>query len=319
MSRILLTGGSGFVGRALLNHLAPRRPQVICAVRRGAAGRSLPGCVDRIDFELGEADPRWFAGVDAVVHLAAHVHVPWQGTRDEARFESLNGTATRRLAQAAAAAGVRRFVYLSSIGVLGSANRIHDGRPRPFTEQDPPRPFNAYTRSKLSGEQALLDVCAGGGMEYAVIRAPLIFGPGSGGGFRLLLRALAARLPLPLHGCDTRRSLAFVGNVADLLATCVEAPAAANRVFVTADFDVSFEELARRLGAALGTGACLYRCPPSLLRALGMLPVLGPRLRVLTEPLLVDAALLRRTLSWLPPVDPETALADTAHRFAAAH
>lgn len=296
--RILVTGANGFVGRALCAVLAERGHLVVAVVRpgRAAPARTEAAVVGDLD---GDTDwSKALHGVDAVVHLAARVHV----MRDEAddplaEFRRVNVAGTRRLAEQAAAAGVRRLVFVSSVKVNG------DNSPgRPFTDADPPAPPDAYGLSKHEAEMALAAVAAATGLETVVVRPPLVYGPGAAGNFRVLLDAVRRGLPLPLAAVRNRRSLVFVGNLVDALALCAEHPAAAGRTYFVRDGeDVSTAQLFRLLARALGRPARLWPLPPALLRAAATL--LGRTAaadRVLGS-LQVDDGALRLSLGWRPP------------------
>jgi nucleoside-diphosphate-sugar epimerase len=307
--RVLLTGASGFVGRAVARRLAETGAAVRPALRKGPAA---PGAV-----VVGEIGPHtdWsaaLAGVDAVVHLAARAHVVRETEADpDAAFRRVNVDGTRRLAEAARAAGVRRFVYLSSAGVHGDRT---DGKP--FTEDAPPRPHDAYTRSKWEAEQAL---AATAGLPVAVLRAPLVYGPGAPANFLELLRAVDAERLLPLGAVRNRRDLVGVENLADAVAACLSKPEAAGRRYLVADGDpVSTPELVRRLAAALGRRARLPAVPVFLLRAAAFATGRLRRLDKVIASFEVDASRLRRELGWSPRVPMRDGLRAAADAWRAA-
>lgn len=304
--KVLVTGANGFVGRGLCPHLARHGIDVRMAVR-GADSR-LPDAV-----VVGEIGPhtQWgeaLADVDVVVHLAARVHV----MRDSAshpleEYRRVNVEGTRRLAQAASEAGVRRMVLLSSVKVNGEA------REQAYTETDPPRPKDDYGRSKWEAEQALIDVGAQTGLEWAVLRPPLVYGPGVRANFLSLMRAVSRGLPLPLGAIDNQRSLVYLGNLADAIRVCVVEPGAANGLFLVSDGeDVSTPELVRRVARSLGVRPRLVSVPVSMLRLAGML--VGKRAAVerLVGSLQVDSTCIRRTLGWTPPFSIDEGLTETA-------
>jgi nucleoside-diphosphate-sugar epimerase len=251
----------------------------------------------------GEGAGGLLSGVDTVVHLAAHAHISGVQRYWSNPFQRANADATERLAQQALRAGVRRFIFLSTVGVHGSESRMGQGTPMRIRETDPLRPSSAYARSKLGGEQALARVCRGGAMEWVTLRAPLVFGPGNGGNFLRLLRHLDWGLPLPVGSRPAPRSLAYVENLADLIVNCIRRPEVANRAFLIADFDLTVAELAARLAALLGRPLRTLRLPDWLLH--------GSALRSLTRPLLVDAGAIRAASGWQPAVALDAALAQT--------
>lgn len=287
--RALVTGADGFVGRVLAARLKALGWDVRAATR-ATIGDIGPGT------DWGAA----LSGIEVVAHLAARAHRLSRAGRDDLEaFRRVNRDGTRRLAEAAAAAGARRLVLVSSIGVMG--RRTEPGHP--FTEADPPAPQGAYAVSKWEAEEALRRIAADTGLDGVVVRPPLVHGPGAPGNVARLLAAVRRGVPLPLAGIRNRRSLVGVDNLCDLLARCLVEPAAAGGTFLVADGEtVSTPELVRRLGVAAGTPARLVPFPPRLLeaalRALGRAEMADG----LTGSLEVDASLAGRRLGWCPPV-----------------
>jgi nucleoside-diphosphate-sugar epimerase len=259
--------------------------------------------------ELGP-DTCWDAaldGVDAVVHAAAHVHVMHPGPADLAAFERVNVQGTARLAERAAAAGVRRFVCLSSIMVNGT-----DSGARPFQASDVPRPANAYARSKLAAEEALVAIAAGTALGVAIVRPPLVYGTGVGGNFARLLRWSRRGWPLPLASIDNRRSLVSVWNLADFILLLLWHPRATGRVWLVCDGeDVSTPELLRRSARALGRRARLVPVPAALLNLTARLVGLQSEMQRLTGSLTVDCGAALRELDWRAPLSLDAGLART--------
>lgn len=309
MSRILVTGATGFVGPALVEELARAGHRLRVALRRDAP--VLPGVEYTITGGIGpETDWRpALIGVGTVVHLAARAHVGDAGPDALARFRQVNSLGTRRLAEAAAAAGVRRFVFLSSVKAMGESSPPG----RALTEADAARPEDAYGVSKREGEQALVETAAERGMETVILRAPLVYGPGVKGNFLRLLRLVDRGLPLPFGAVANRRSLVARANLVSALRLCVEGEAASGQIFLVADGeDLSTPELVRRLARALGTAPRLLPVPSGMLRAAGRIAGRSAELARLTGDLAVDASLIRARLGWRPIVGVEAALAETA-------
>jgi nucleoside-diphosphate-sugar epimerase len=235
-----------------------------------------------------------------VIHLAGLAHA--RSARAAEHFR-VNAEGTRRLAQQAAAAGVRRLVFASSVKVHGEATPAGAA----WTEESPCAPQGGYACSKWAAEQALLEVAAHGGLEVVALRLPLLYGPGVRANLERLFRAVAAGRPLPFGALQNRRSLLAAANGADALLLAARHPAAAGRVVLARDADYSTPELVRAIARALGTPAKLWKVPPALL---ALLP-----LRRLTSSLVVDDRALRDTLGWSPPYAPDAEWARTAAAF----
>lgn len=315
MSRVLITGGGGFVGRALIPVLLKRGHDITVSSRDGKVA-GLPDDVRVVTTGPLGPDTDWsnaLNDVDAVVHLAARVHVMHDTTANpRAEFRRANTDATRALAEQAAQAGVHRFVYLSSIKVNGERT-APDGA---FSADDTPAPEDAYGMSKADGERALFDVARRSGLEPVVLRPPLVYGPGVKGNFLSLLKAAARGLPLPI-GCATNiRSLVYVGNLADAIRACLEDRQAPGHVFLVRDAeDVSVGALYRRIGKSLGKAIWTLPFPRAVLRLAGALTGRRDAVGRLLDSLRVDDRQLRNTLAWQPPYSMEEGLKATAAWF----
>lgn len=308
--RLLITGATGFVGSALCT-LLDRTGVEYCRATRTAAGTR------RDDVVVGRIGPGtdWSAaleGIACVVHLAARTHVMHESAADPlAAYREINVEGTRRLAEAAAAAGVRRFVFLSSVKVNGERTGA-----QPFGEADAPSPEDAYGITKLEAERVLARISRQSGMAVTVLRPPLVYGPGVKGNFLSLMRAVRKGVPLPLGSLDNRRSLVYVGNLASAIVRCVESERAAGQMFLVSDGeDLSTPELIRRVATALGVRPRLLPCPPALLLLAGRLSGRRAQVARLTDSLQVDSGKIRRELDWAPPVSVDLGLTETAHWF----
>jgi UDP-glucose 4-epimerase len=308
---ILLTGATGFVGRALCAALIKGGP--IRIVVRNAAGESPADGVDVVRGELS-ATADWsaaMAGVVAVVHCAARVHVMNDDAVDPlAEFRRINVEGSLQLARQAAAAGVRRFVFLSSIKVNGE--QTDPGRP--FTADQAPGPLDPYGISKMEAEAALRALARETGMAVVIIRPPLVYGPAVKGNFLAMMRALWRGIPLPLGAVTAnRRSLVALDNLVDLIVTCIDHPAAANQTFLVSDAeDLSTAALLRRMGQQLGRSARLLPVPVGVLRLAATLlgrPGIAQRLCGSLE---VDIDKTRHLLGWSPPLSVDEGLRRTA-------
>jgi nucleoside-diphosphate-sugar epimerase len=316
--QVLVTGATGFIGRHLVDALLRRGHRVSCVVRRASeippALHAEPVVRIEIDDIAGDIDwaPR-LQGVDAVVHLAARVHVMQETAADPLEsFRRVNALGTRRLAEAAVAAGVRRFVYVSSIKVNGESTSD-----APFRADDAPAPADPYAVSKLEAERRLWGLAAKSATEFVVVRPPLVYGPGVKGNFARLVQWVERGLPLPLGAIRNRRSLLAVENLVDFLGVCLVHPRAAGEVFLVADgHDWSTPQLIRAIAAALQRPPRLIPVPAWLLT--GAAGLLGRRAAIarLCGSLQVDIAKNREWLEWAPPVDAAQAVASTVRALA---
>lgn len=309
---ILLTGASGFIGTALSRALVARGHWVRAVVKgAGAPSADTPG-LHRVTVGdiAGEIDRRaLLEGIDVVVHLAAVAH---RAAADAHEIRRVNVEGTARLADAASES-VRRFVFLSSVKVHGE-----DSGDGAYTETGPTRPEDAYGRSKLEAERVLADLAARSGMELALVRPPLVYGPGVKANFLRLLRWIDSGLPLPFAGVSNRRSLVYLGNLVDAVARCVEHPRALGPFLVSDAEIVSTAQLVSRAARALERPARLVRVPLGVLRLAGAITGRGEEIRRLTGNLVVDTSKARSVLDWRPPYSLDEGLAETARWFRSA-
>lgn len=311
--RVLVTGGSGFLG----THLVARLIELGWAVRvatRARWDRAPAGVEIAVVGDIGPATD-WDAALDGaeiVFHLAARAHVLADaGRTSDAEFERVNVAGSARLARAAAAAGVRRLVYVSTIGVHGDQT---DGAP--FDESRGFLPVSAYARSKMRGEEAVRMESAAD-RAPTILRPPLVYGAGVPGNLRRLLRLIASGVPLPLASVRNRRSLVAAENLVDALVLCAERKEAAGQAYVVADDeDLATPELVRALAAGLGVPARLLPVPPAALRFAARLAGRETLYRQLCGSLQVNARKLRAELGWRPRVDARSALQATGRWYA---
>jgi nucleoside-diphosphate-sugar epimerase len=312
---VLVTGGSGFVGKSLIETLSvDQRYSLIASMRRQHG--NLPSSVHAVPVQSLDGDTDWqsaLTDVGIVVHLAARVHVMRESASDPlAAFRKVNVDGTLNLARQAASAGVKRFIFISSIKVNGEGTPLG----KPYTADDVPAPLDPYGISKYEAEQGLLALAASTEMDVVIIRPVLIYGPGVKANMLSMMRWLYRGVPLPLGAIDNRRSLVAIDNLVDLIVTCMDHPAAVNQIFLASDGeDVSTTGVLRRMGACLGHPARLLPVPAGLLHCMAVLSGRGAMSRRLLGSLQVDIEKNRRLLGWSPPVTLNQALLSTARHF----
>lgn len=304
---ILVTGATGFVGAALTARLARQGGTTRACVRRDNA--SIPDGVDSVYVADLTADADWsqaLAGVGVLVHAAARVHVMGETATDPlTEFRRVNVQGTLNLARQAAAASVRRFVFVSSIKVNGEATKAGI----PFCPDDLPAPLDPYGVSKMEAEQGLREIAAQTGMEVVVIRPPLVYGPGVKANFAALMRAVQHGWPLPLGAVHNQRSLLALDNLVDFIVTCITHPQAANQTFLVSDgSDLSTTELVRGLARATGVPARLVPVPVWALQLGATLLGKSDAVQRLCGNLQVDISKARSLLGWTPPISVDEGL-----------
>ena len=304
MIKICLTGANGFVGSRLfseLKHVAIFQVAGLCRrLPHDGEGSGLHAVGDLQQAELTAL----LSGVDVLIHVAARAHVMKDEVADPlAEYRRVNAEGTLNLARQAVAAGVKRFVFVSSIGVNGNINT------RPFCVDDQPNPAEPYAQSKWEAEQGLIQLAAETGMEVVIIRPPLVYGAGAPGNFGSLVRWIEKGVPLPLGAIHNKRSLVGIDNLVDLITRCIDHPAAANQVFLAGDGeDLSTTELLRGVGNAMGKPARLIPVPAGLLQVGATLLGRKAMAQRLLGSLQVDISKTCELLDWKPPYTVEQGL-----------
>jgi len=313
--RLLITGATGFVGNAVLARGRSDPAGLVRAATR-RRGSDFPNNVESV--LVGDLAPEtdWrsaVTGIDAIVHAAARVHVMRDGTADPLNeFRRVNVAGTLNLARQAVAAGVHRFVFISSIKVNGEETPPN----QPYTADDIPAPVDFYGISKHEAELGLIQLAERTGLEVVVIRPPLVYGPGVKGNFLALMRWLHRGIPLPFGAIQNQRSLMARDNLVDLIMTCLRHPAAANQVFLASDGDdMSTPALLRRVAAALDSPIHLIPVPASILRAGACVLGKADWAQRLCCSLQADIGKTKKLLGWAPPVRVDDGLRQTARYF----
>jgi nucleoside-diphosphate-sugar epimerase len=302
---VLVTGASGFIGRALAQALAESGWRVRTSVRHAAT--AVPsGDVVSVGEISGATDWRAaVAGVDAVVHLAglAHVAETTEAAAHGAHYR-INAEGTESVAKAALAAGVRRFILASSIGVNGTNSTDHA-----FTAADQPNPVNAYGQSKLAAEQRLRSVANGSAMEWVIVRPPMVYGPEAPGNFARLARLSKSGIPLPVGKAEARRAFVAIDNLNSLFATLLVHPAAANRTFLVRDAEQpTVGELIDLIGKVIDRKPRVLNVPPHLVKMALTAIGRGEDYERLFAPLEIDMTETTQLLGWSPPISMQEGL-----------
>lgn len=293
----MVSGANGFVGTQLTQNLAQTNYSVVPVTRQNFG--DIASSSDWTQVLSG--------GVNVVIHLAARVHLMKDNATDPlTAYRTANTASTLNLARQAAAAGVRRFIFLSSIKVNG------EGRETPYTELDTPNPTDPYALSKWEAEQGLLDIATQTGMEVVILRPPLIYGAGVKANFLRLMQWVEKGVPLPLGSIHNRRSLLYLGNLVDAIRICIEYPAAANQTFLVCDNTaLSTTALIHKLAQQFGQTPNLLNIPPRLLQTLFSLIGRKQEAERLLGSLRLDNSKIRQTLNWQPPFSTDAGLAQT--------
>jgi nucleoside-diphosphate-sugar epimerase len=307
LTSVLVTGAAGFVGSALCVNLEQSGYSVFRHIR--TPSDTLQNVVLVGALEHDTQCIKALAGIDIIVHTAARVHMMNDLSADPlTEFRRVNRDATLNLARQAAQAGVKRFIFLSSVKAMGESHPVGV----PFHAKQETTPLDPYGMSKQEAESGLMELSRVSQMEVVIIRPPLVYGPGVKANFLHLIRLMQKEFPLPFASVQNKRSLVALPNLVDLIQVCLEHPAAANQVFlVSDDQDLSTPELMRRLSKVCAKKSRLFRCHPILLRAIGKVTGKTAVIERLCGDLVVDIMPTKSTLGWKPPVSVDDALMQT--------
>ena len=309
--KILVTGANGFIGSSLCAYLRSKGHFVRGAVR--VHRPDVSGADEYVEVGDINGTTDWqeaLAGVDAVVHLAARVHVMHEKALDSLEsFRQINVLGTERLARMAARAGMKRFVFISSVKVNG------EGSEQPYTEKNIPKPEDAYGITKREAEEALAKIAAETGLEAVILRLSLVYGPYVKANFKNLTKLAGSGLPLPLKGIHNKRSFLYLGNLVDAIMTCLTHPRAAGETFLLSDGEaLSTPDLLKMIAQAMNKKVILFSVNPGILKALCKIAGKSEELKKLTGSLLVDSTKIRTLLGWQPPFTMEEGIRETVGR-----
>ena len=313
--KVLITGASGFIGRALCAKILAEGWQVRGTFRSESDGSRLPDGVDAVSIASIDSNTKWddaLAGIDTVVHLAARVHIMDDTCSDPiAEYRKINVEGTKCLAVAAANAGVKRFIFISSIKVNG------EGRASAYTEDDDEAPVDPYGLSKWNAEQELRKIADKTGIEVVILRPPLVYGPGVKANFLRLFKIVKRGIPLPLSSIKNQRSFIYLGNLIDGIITCINHTEAAGNTFLVCDEEsISTPGLIRKIALALEKPALLFPISPFLMRLAGKLLGKSAAIDRLLGSLTIDSNRISEKLEWKPPYTMDQGIRETAKWYA---
>lgn len=305
MATVCITGSTGFIGQHLVQTLGSLTEHKLMLPVREIQSSDISSDVS-VFANLSDITEDYFSknNCDVVIHLAARAHVTSEYLTDPLQeFRKVNCHLTLDLARKAAAAGVKRFIFLSSIGVNGISNL------KPFKVTDNPAPVESYAVSKLEAEIGLLEVAKSTGMEVVIIRPPLVYGPKAPGNFGKLAALVKSGIPLPLGAVNNKRSMVSLSNLTNLITICIEAPQAGNQTFfVSDDHDLSTTALLRMMAKAAGQYLLLLPVPVSLLKIAARLVGKQGIIDRLCGNLQIDIEHTKNTLNWRPVVTVQDAI-----------
>lgn len=294
--RIAITGANGFVGKAMVRVAITQGHSVRSIVRKptGLPNERIVG-----DISVETIDPTIFTDIDAVIHLVARTHITGESADASSEaYRLINVVGTQKALEAAAAAGVKYFVYISSVKAAAESTEIGQALTSEFT----PNPKDAYGKTKLEAEQLVQKFCEENRMNWVILRPPLVYGPGVEANFARLIACVARGVPLPLRGVKNRRSIVYVDNLADASIRSLSEIGAQNKIVMLCDNTLSTADLLRAIAYPLVKPARLFLFPETLFRILRYVPKMQPLLDRLTGSLEIDPAPAMRLLNWTPSV-----------------
>jgi nucleoside-diphosphate-sugar epimerase len=313
-SRVLVTGATGFVGKALCKKLLADGWPVVGTYRTAYSENKIPAGIKKTRVKSIGPNTDWqeaLNGIDTVIHLAARVHLLEDAATDEiTEYRRVNVAGTNHLAQTAAFMGVRRFIYMSSVKVYGEENTVV------YTENDIPMPTTPYAISKYEAEQLLQEINDKTDLEVVVLRPPLVYGPHVKANFLKLLKVVDMGIPLPFANVRNQRSMIFLGNLIDAIVLCIDHPKAARKTYLLSDgIDTSTPELIRKTASALGRPVRLVPFSLNLLRLLARIFDRSEALDRLLSSFSVDSSRICTELDWIPRYTMAEGLAETAEWY----
>lgn len=315
MSKILVTGATGFVGRHLVPHLMREGHQLVCAVSTLKKNLDVPQLIIGKLEDYGDWTEA-LAGVDVIIHLAGRAHIMMETAKSPIEeYTKVNTFGTENLALQAARLGVKQFIYLSTIKVNGEFSKN-----LPFTEESPVNATDPYGLSKLNAEKALLEIAANSSMEVVILRPPLIYGPYVKANFLKMLAWVHQKVPLPLGRINNKRNLLYIENLISALTKVIRNPQAANQIFLVADDEgLSLSQMLRELASGMNIKSRFFSVPTLLLKSLFKLLGKSSWSDRLLSSLEIDNHKIKTSLDWKPPFSAMEGLRQTAKWYQREH
>lgn len=300
--RILVTGANGFIGKSLCKTLAKYYTNVSGAVRFIHSSHRVKN-INYISVGDIGSNPNWKKALnncDCVIHCAGKAHVVNEPKKNSLEsYRLINLYSTKRLAEQCVSAGVKRLIFLSSIGVLG----LNTNHRKPFLFSDDPNPMDNYAISKFEAEKELFKISQRTGLETVVIRSPLVYGPAAPGNLARLIKIISYGAPLPFGKLNNKRSIIGIDNLVDLIIKCIDHPDAPGKTFlVSDDEDLSTTMLVKLIASSMGQKITLFSVPLFFLKILGFIIGKHKDIDKITSSLRVDISFTKRKLSWVPPI-----------------
>jgi nucleoside-diphosphate-sugar epimerase len=306
MKKICITGANGFVGKSLCKALISSNNSIKALARRmDSSLNSLKVEYIQIgDISLDINLKEYLVGCDCIVHCAGKAHI-MNDTSNLDAYQSVNIEGTKNLAEQAVLAGVKRFIFLSSVKVNGESTGNSDD-PKIFTNDDTPNPQDNYAISKFEAEKALWEIASKTNLEVVIVRLPLVYGKSVKGNLKSLIKLINYKIPLPFADIKNKRSLIGIDNLVDVLVRCIEHPNAAGKTFLVSDGeDLSTSELINLIASGMNRSIILFRLPRALLKFFGFILMRQGQIDRLIGSLQIDNSYVRKILNWTPPVSVE--------------
>ena len=317
-NKVLITGASGFICSHLASQLKFKDYKLRLALRKIESSIETVENISSCTLNLEHEDIKYellFKDVEIVVHLAGIAHKKSVSDND---YIKINSQGTLHLANEAQKYGVKRFVFISTIKVHGESTSAETDIAS-FTEEAPLRPQDGYSKSKLEAENALMDICTHGEMEYVILRSPLVFGPGVKANFLKLMDCVSKNYPMPFSGLSNKRSLIYIENLCHVIEAVINSSKCKNQVYLLKGDDISIVDLITEISKAFGRSPKLFYLPPVMLKSLALFFNQKSKLDRIQKSLIIDDNKIKNDLGWISLVDMIDGIQNTVSWYRANH